>query len=117
MSPQQISDLGEIGATGPSPSGLTPLDLPILRDGATWDMTGYSDETIDVWDLRTRSLIATPGAVSIQDPAADGIVRWTPNYAALASGVYEARIRISPDGGTTFEGSGVFRFSIGAAGT
>lgn len=114
---QTITSLGEIGAAGPTPSGLTPLDLPILRDGATWNLTGYSNETIDVWDLRTRATIATPGGVTIQTPLEDGVVRWTPNYANLPSGVYEARIRVSPDGGATFEGSGVFRFSIGAAGT
>lgn len=111
---QFFTDLGEIGAAGPTPAGLTPLDLPLLRDGETWNLTGYSNEAIDVWDLRTRIAIASPGAVQIQEPLADGVVRWTPNYANLPSGVYEARIRISPDGGTTFEGSGIFRFAIGA---
>lgn len=109
---QIISSLGEIGASAPTPSGLTPIDLPLLRDGATWNLTGYSDEVIDVWDLRTLEPVATPGAVTIQD-VENGVVRWTPDYSAFDSGVYECRIRLSPDNGLTFEPSGVFRFSIG----
>lgn len=111
---QAITNLGEIGAAGPTRSGLTPIELPLLRDGATWNLTGYSNETIDVWDLRTRTAIGTPGGVTVTDAAA-GVVQWTPAYANLPSGIYEARIRVSPDGGATFEASGLFRFSIGAS--
>lgn len=113
---QLISDLGEIGAVAPTPSGLTPIDLPLLRDGADWNLTGYSNEAIDVWDLRTRTAVATPGGVTIQqvDP---GIVRWTPDYTQFDSGVYEARIRLSPNGGVSYEASGLFRFAIGAGAT
>lgn len=112
---QTITSLGEIGAAGgPTPSGLTPLDLPILRDGATWNLTGYDSPAIDVWELRTRSAIVTPGAVQIQD-ATNGVIRWTPDYSQFPSGIYEARIRVSPDGGGTYEASGLFRFSIGAS--
>ncbi len=111
---QTITTLGEIGSAGPSPAGLTPLDLSILRDGATWDLTGYTDPAIDVWDLRTRAKIATPGPATIED-AATGTMRWVPVYANFPSGSYEARFRVSKDAGATFEGSGFFRFSIGAA--
>lgn len=113
---QLITHLGEIGAASPlgAASILKPLDLPILRDDATWNLTGYSNPAIDVWELRTRAQIVTPGSVAIQD-APNGIIRWTPIAANFPSGVYEARIRVSPDGGSTFEASGFFRFSIGAS--
>lgn len=113
---QIVSHLGEIGAAGATPAGLTPIDLPLLRDGAAWNLTGYTNPAIDVWDQRTRAAIAAPGAVAIQQ-ANPGIIRWTPTYANLASGQYEARIRVSPNGGATFEPSGLFRFTIGAGPT
>ncbi len=108
---QRIADLGEIGITS---AILEPFDLPLLRDGAVWDLsTGpYTDPRIEVWELRTRTAVATPGTIGIQDAAA-GIVRWTPASANFPSGTYEARI-IVKNAATNDEPSGKFRFSIGA---
>lgn len=106
---QTITNLGEIGA---DTAMLTPIDLPLQRDGAVWDLTGYTTPIIDVWELRTRSAVVSPGTVAIQD-AATGVIRWTPTAASFASGVYEARIKVTLAG--KVEPSGLFRFSIGAA--
>ncbi len=111
---QTITNLGEIGdAEIGGQAILTPIDLPLLRDGATWDLTGYSNPAIKVWDLRTKAVVAGPGGVTIED-IPGGVIRWIPIANAFVSGVYEARIKITPSGGSP-EGSGLFRFSIGAA--
>lgn len=107
---QTISDLGEIGVTG---AILSPLDLPILRAGAAWNLTGYSNPRIAVWNLRTRTAIATPGPVTIEAPETDGIIQWKPTAANFPSGSYEARITVE-NAATDDEPSGVFRFSIAA---
>jgi hypothetical protein len=112
---QATTNLGEIGAAGANASGLTPIDLPLQRDGGDWNLTGYSDEAIDVWDLRTKEAVATPGGITVQQ-LNPGVIRWTPDYSQYATGIYEARIRLSPNGGTSFEHSGLFRFAIGTAG-
>jgi hypothetical protein len=106
---QRISDLGEIGITG---AMLEPFDLPLLRDGAAWVLSTYTDPRIEVWELRTREAVASPGTIAIQEPAT-GIVRWTPASANYPSGTYEARI-IVKNAATNDEPSGKFRFSIGA---
>lgn len=107
---QTITNLGEIGADG---AMLTPIDLPLQRDGGVWNLTGYTTPTIDVWELRSKVPIATPGTVSIETPEADGVIRWLPIATAFESGVYEARIKVTTGG--KVEPSGLFRFSIGAA--
>lgn len=107
---QTITNLGEIGADG---AMLTPIDLPLQRDGGIWNLTGYTSPTIDVWELRTKAPVATPGTVSIETPVIDGIIRWLPIAASFPSGTYEARIKVTSGG--KVEPSGMFRFSIGAA--
>lgn len=108
---QTIADLGEIGAVGAiTPSVLTPLDLPILRDGATWVLTTYTNPRIDVYDLRTRAPIASPGTVTIED-GPTGTIRWTPDMTNFYSGSFEARFIVENAGGDD-EPSGKFRFSI-----
>ena len=111
---QTITNLGEIGAAGAVGAVLQPIDLPILRDGGVWNLTGYSNPAIDVWELRTRIAIGSPGTIVIQDILL-GVLRWTPAIANLPSGVYEARIRVSPNAGVDYEPSGLFRFAIGAS--
>ncbi len=108
---QRIADLGEIGITG---AILEPFDLPLLRDGATWDLSvgPYTDPRIEVWELLTRTAVATPGTITIED-AGGGIIRWRPASANFPSGTYEARI-IVKNAATNDEPSGKFRFSIGA---
>jgi hypothetical protein len=112
---QIVADLGELGPVGAT---LHPIDLPLLRNGATWDLTGYGlDGTtpIRVWPLRTREALATTlGTTQIRAPATDGIVRWTPvNQTFPESGIYEARLYlVAPD--LESEASGLFRFSIAA---
>ena len=106
---QTIANLGEIGITG---AVLTPFDLPILRDGATWVLTGYTNPRLEVWDLRTRAAITPVGSVSIND-AANGVMRWAPDPSSFPSGVYEARFIVENPSGDD-EPSGKFRFSIGA---
>lgn len=109
-----IANLGEIGVAGVDPAVLTPIDLLLLRNGAVWSLAGYNAAELDVWESMTRTPIATPGGVTILAPESAGVVRWTPTAASFTSGSYEARIRVSEDAGTTWEPSGVFRFSIGA---
>ncbi len=108
---QRIANLGEIGITG---AILEPFDLPLLRDGAPWDLSvgPYTDPRLEVWELRTRVAIASVGTISIQDAAA-GVVRWTPASANFPSGTYEARALVK-NAATNDEPSGKFRFSIGA---
>ncbi len=107
---QTITNLGEIGADG---AMLTPIDLPLQRDGAAWNLTGYVSPTIDVWELRSKVPITAAGTVSIEAPAVDGVIRWLPTAASFPSGSYEARIKVTTGG--KVEPSGLFRFSIGAA--
>lgn len=107
---QTITSLGEIGVTG---AILTPFDLPILRNGATWDLTGYTNPQIEVWDLRTRTAVVSPGTATIQD-AATGTMRWTPAAANFPSGIYEARFLVTSGLGAV-EPSGLFRFAVGAS--
>lgn len=111
-----IANLGEIGSQGSADAILKPIDLPLLRNGVTWVLTGYNAVEIEVWESRTREAIASPGSIAIQDTAT-GTVRWTPTAASYPSGSYEARIRLSNDAGVTWEPSGLFRFSIGAGPT
>jgi hypothetical protein len=111
--PHTIASLGEIGEIGADGrSILRPLDLPLLRNGAAWNLTGYTNVAIEVWDQRTRAKIASPGTVAITAPETAGIVRWTPNADAFTTGAFEARLRLSSDSGTTWQPSGLFRFSI-----
>ena len=109
--PQLITNLGELGVAG---AILRPLDLPLLRDGIAWDLTGYANEVIKVWDLRSRTEITSPGTVSILTPETDGVVRWVPaNSSFSESGTYEAYIEmLGPS--LEQEVSGKFRFSLGA---
>ena len=110
-----IGNLGEIGTGGADPAILTPIDMPLLRNGVPWDLSQgpYNAIDFDVWELRERTTVASPGTIIILTPVL-GIVRWTPVAASFASGVYEARIRLSVDAGVTWEPAGLFRFSIGA---
>ena len=108
-----IGNLGEIGVAGTDPAILTPIDLPLLRNGVAWNLSSYDAIEFDVWELRQRTKIASPGTIVILTPAS-GIVRWTPTAASFVSGVYEARIRLSVDAGITWEPAGLFRFSVGA---
>lgn len=106
---QQVASLGEIGTPD---AILTPLDLPLLRDGSAWDLTNYTNPRISIWDLRTKTAVASPGTISIQT-AASGIVRYQPDPTNFTSGVYEARVTVENAGGDD-EHSGLFRFSLGA---
>jgi len=110
-----IGSLGEIGVAGTDPAMLTPIDLPLLRNGVVWDLSigPYDAIEFDVWELRQRTKIVSPGTIVIFN-AALGIVRWTPTAASFASGIYEARIRLSTTAGVTWEPAGLFRFSVGA---
>lgn len=109
---QRVTSLGEIGVAGQGV--LRPFDLTLQRAGAAWNLTGYTDPTIIIWDLRTRTALATPGTVTIEDAAA-GTVRWTPGATVKTlSGTFEARIYATPSGGGDPEPSGLFRYTIAA---
>jgi hypothetical protein len=106
-----VADLGEIGVTG---AILTPIDLPLLRNGGTWDLSSYTNPRINVWDLRTRAAVASPTTnIEIRSPATAGVVRIELTAANYPSGTYEARITVEGPTGAD-ETSGLFRFHIGA---
>lgn len=106
-----ITDLGEIGAVG---GILRPITLLLERDGTAWNLTGYIDPVLRVWEIRTKTIIAINGALAVTD-AVPGEVTYTPGTAdpiAASSGVFEARAWLRPATGDR-EPSGLFRFSIG----
>lgn len=109
-----VADLGELGTT----DGLRrPIDLTLERDGATWDLTGYTDPTLEAWDVRTRTTITPNGTLTVTD-AAGGVVRYQPGAADplhANSGRFEGRILVTPAGGAPAEPSALFRFTIAAA--
>lgn len=107
-----VADLGQLGTTG---GILRPLDLTLQRDGAVWNLTGYTAPVLRVRRLRTHTAVAPNGTVVVQT-AASGIVRYTPGAADplfASSGSFEARVWLTPDGGGAPEPSGLFRFTIG----
>jgi len=107
-----VTYLGEIGAVGGT---LRPLDLTLQRDGAAWDLTGYTAAELRVWDILTNTLLVLTGTTTILT-AASGIVRYVQGTADpihAASGVYEARVWCTPSGGGAKEPSARFRFTIG----
>lgn len=104
-----IPDLGVIGTTD---GILRPIDMTVTRNGATWDLTGYTDATVEIWETRTRAAV-TAGTAAITSPETAGVVRWTPAAAVYAaSGSYSGRILLTPGGGGDPEPSGRFRFEI-----
>lgn len=114
MPARTVTHLGIIG----TPTGLLgPFDLTLTREGdggSAWDLTGYSGATASAWRLTDRTVVATPGAVTIQT-AASGIVRWTPVAANYTEpGTYEGRFYLTPSGGGDPQPSGLFRFVIAA---
>lgn len=105
---KRIPDLGVIGTLD---GNLTPVEFTLTRNGAVWNLTGYTSPAIVVVDSLTKTAIVSPGTVTVTN-AVSGIVRWIPNAAVIAvTGTYEARIYVTPAGGTP-EPSGLFRFSI-----
>lgn len=109
MTLHTIPDLGTIGTVD---GILRPLDIVLTRNGAAWDLTGYTTPTAKVWVARTGTAIATPGTVTVVT-ASTGLIRWTPAAGVYAaSGRYEARFLVTPGGGGDPEPSGLFRFTI-----
>lgn len=101
-----------LGVLGTLTGRLTPIDLTLTRDGVAWNLTGYTNPTVVVVDSMTKTETASPGTVTIQSPATSGIVRWAPSSNVNAvTGVYEARIYVTPSGGSP-EPAGLFRFTI-----
>ncbi len=111
-----VLNLGIIGTTGGSDPGavLAPLDLPLRKDGAVWDLTGYVDPELVCRDWHTKIPVAVTGTVTIED-APNGVVRYTPAVADplyAAAGTYEARVYVRPGAGQPYEMSGRFLYSI-----
>ena len=107
-----VTDLGIIGTTG---GILQPIDLPLDKDGAAWNLTGYDLPEIRVRNWRTKEDVTLDGTVTIDDPAA-GIVRYAPAdpdiLTTLPAAVYEARVYVRPDPTKDHEPSGRFTFEI-----
>lgn len=109
---QYVSSLGEIGAVG---GVLRPYQFTVDRDGAVWDLTGYTAAVLHVWELRTKATVAVGGSAVITSAAA-GVVTYTPSVGDplhANSGQYEGRLWLTSPGGDP-EPSGMFRFSIAA---
>lgn len=110
---QTITNLGTIGTTA---GILRPLDLTLQRDGATWDLTGYTTPLLRVWDARTKTTRTLTGTLAVLAPASNGIVRYTPAVGdplfADGAGMLEARVTLIPGGVGDPESSNLFRFSI-----
>jgi hypothetical protein len=90
-----------------------PVQIPLFADGAARDLTGYDAVAIAVWEQRTRIEIAAPGSVALPVDLTTGIITWTPTAASFDSGAYEMMVRISTDGGTSYEPAGLYRFTAG----
>ncbi len=107
-----VTYLGYIGAVGIGL--LRPLVLTVERDGGgVWNLTGYDQPTLLVWDLRTGNTVAITGALAITD-AVNGEATYTPAVGDPifgTSGTFEARCTFRPGSGAP-EPSGIFRFSI-----
>lgn len=113
MGVETVSDLGEIGTVG---GILRPLVLTVERDGEVWDLTGYTDPELRVWDLRTKTIVSLDGSATISD-AESGEVTYTPGEGDAIhanSGVYEGRVWVTPSDGDDPEPSGLFRFRVAA---
>lgn len=111
---QVVTDLGEIGLA--DAAMVTPLDLTLLRNGAAWNLTGYTSPVFNVWKLFDRQTVTPSGTISIED-AANGIVRYLTTGAAdtliAEPGTYEAVVVVNNGGGIP-EPSGLFRFTVGS---
>lgn len=106
-----VTDLGVIGTTR---GILSPLDLPLDKDGAPWPLTGYIDQELRIRNWFTGEAVALGGTVTIED-AANGVIRYEPSdpdtiYAE--AGTYEARVYVRPGAGRPLEMSGRFTFEI-----
>ncbi len=112
MGLQTVADLGELGTVG---GILRPLDLTLQRDGAVWNLTGYTSPQLRIWDVRTHTVVAVTGTLAVQD-AANGVVRYSPavnDPIQAKAGTFEGRCWLNPAGGGDPEPSGLFRFTIG----
>lgn len=113
---ETITNLGTIGTT----DGIQrPLDISLRRDGAVWDLTGYTTPVLKAWDARTKTARTLNGALTVASPATSGVVEYTPGAAdplfSAGSGLLETRATLIPAGGGVAEPSDLFRFSIDPA--
>jgi hypothetical protein len=105
-----ITDLGTLGTI----SGIQrPIDFVVQRDGAAWNLTGYTNPILKVRTVLGVA-VAANGTLSVVTPTT-GSVRYTPGTADpffTTSGAREAICYFTPPAGGAPEPSAVFRYSI-----
>ncbi len=109
-----ITNIGELGAAG---GILRPFIFILERDGAVWNLNGYTGLEWRIWDLRTHTIVANNGTLALTSDGTDGSVTYTPGTSDpihLNPGEFEARVWGTPASGPTPEPSALHRFSIGA---